>query len=489
MSLATDPLTDGDTSVAAVYRLTDSSGGIWRSSPYILPNCLYWQGPTYDSLIRIPTLRHLMAGTVAEIELYIGQVDLQLFAVYPNDPTVNFVDVHPGRVVELGRPYYGKVAWAVAAAGIGETLYTTGGALPNASPPIARCAYNWRNRAFVANGNTIWPSQEFSEGLGVAWNETTRINWEEGTGDILAIAHIDWNYLAVFKVDAIGIISGPGPDGNGHGNYIVQTLSTKAGCTNVKSIVNGADGCYYQDSQTGRLMLLAPTLQVQEAAPGAFDFSGYALTCGLHVEAARQMWWYASLNGGSGPMIVLDYKHRTQSCPCGSVYTWEAPFQVSAMEILHGVPTLLSRTGAEAAQVVGQVYDQDTAGTQTPILQSFITGDANPLGLQRQFDLDRVQVLGEYVSPHTLSVTVAVDFGAASSTTATCTMSAAPEQMMTRPDNCMRIQAARLTVQEGVVYTGTPPVPILGPGLKFVGFALVVADYGKISDLSTGRII
>lgn len=489
---ATDPILDGDTTIAVVYRLTDSDGRLWRSSPYILANCLYWNppaGPTWgtDQRVRIPTLRHLMAGTVAEIELYIGQVDLQLFKVYPNDPTVNWIDVFPCEIAASGTSSFGTIQAAVAVQGIGETLYTTGGALPNIPPPIARCAYNWRNRCFVANGNNIYPSQEFSDGLGVAWNDTTRIEWNDGTGDILAIAHIDWNYLAVFKVDAIGIISGPGPDGLGHGNYIVQTLSTKAGCANVKSIINGADGVYYQDAQTGRPMLLPPTLQVQEAAPGAFDLSGLTITCGLHVESARQMWWYAA--GAGAQIIVLDYKHRTQSCPAGSVYTWTAPFAVAAMEILHGVPTLMSTTGTEAYQVVGQFYDQGTAGTQSPIQQTWITGDSNPLELQRQFDLDRVQVLGEYVSPHTLSMFVEPDFGATSSTTATCTMTAAPGQMMTRPDRCMRIQAARLTVQEGVVYTGSPPVPTLGAGLKFVGFALVVADYGKVADVSMGRIV
>jgi hypothetical protein len=485
------PVTAGDTALAVVYRLTDSDGRIWRSSPYIVADSLDWEGST-DFRVRIPTLRHLMRGTVAEIELYIGQVDLQLFAVYPNDPTVFYKDVFPAEVAAVVTgTTFGTIKQARDVVGIGEALYTTGGALENAPPPIARCLYKWRNRVFAANENTIWPSQEFSTGLGIAWNEVTQIQWDDGTGDILAIAHIDWNYLAVLKRDRIGIISGPGPDGMGSGNYIVQSLSTAAGCTNVKSIVNGADGLYYQDAQTGRLMLLPPTLQVQEVAPGARDLfdAGAVITCALHVESALQVWFYAAATSTTaGQLIVLDYKHRTQSSPYGEVYTWTMLAPVAAMAILHGVPTLFFSDGSEAAQIIGQCYDLTENAVQSAILQSLITADINPIGLQRQFNLSRVQFLGEYQSQHSISLTVWPDF-AVTSVAGTQAMSAAPEQVMMRPAGCMRIQSARLGVSEVLATTGSPPAPVYGPGFKFVGFALEVQDCGKIATLSTGRFI
>ena len=487
------PITDGDTTIAVVYRLIDSDGRISRSSPYILANSLYWEyadAVGYDSRVRIPMLRHLMAGTVAEVELYIGQVDLQLFCVYPNDPTVNYLDVFPAETNPRGTRTFDTIDNAVTSVGPGEDLYTTGGALEAAAPPISRCAYQWRNRVFVANGTDVYPSQEFAPGLGVMWNEVTRFGWIEGTGDILAICHIDWNYLALFKKDAIGIVSGPGPDGMGSGNYIVQTLSTKAGCVNVNSIVNGADGVYFQDSQTGRLMLLNSGLQIQEAAPGAFDASSSPITCALHVEAQRQVWFFAA--GATNQIIVLDYKHRTQTSPCGSVYQWSVLggiVAVAGMAIVAGAPMLIFSDGTTAVQVPGQWQDIWYTSAGYAILQHYKTADHAPLGLQRQINLCRVQLLGEYLSAHGITMTVTPDYTGTPST-ATISLTAAPEQVSHRPANCMRIQAASVDIQENLAYTNaTPPVAIVGAGFKLVGFALEVQDYGKIANISTGRII
>jgi hypothetical protein len=490
----TTPITDGDASAAVVYRLTDADGRLWRSSPYLLANCLYWEYPpgestVYHSILRIPMLRHLMAGTVAEIEIYVGQVDLQLLSVYPNDPTVDYLDIYPGGGTG---GTWGKLKDAVAAAGVGETLYTTGGALENMPPPDARAVCVWRNRAFAANGTNVYPSQEFATGMGIAWNEITHIEWSEGTGDILGMCAIDWNYLALFKRDAVAIISGPGPDGMGSGNYVVQTLSTKAGCTNVRSLVNGADGCYYQDSQTGRLMLLAPTLQTSECAPGAFDLSAYQVSCAIHVEALRQVWFMIpGLPTYGSTVIVLDYKHRTQAAPFGTVYTWELTGlgNVVGAVIVHGVPVLLYSGGDTGEVTPGQAYDIDKASAKKTVLMSLRTGDMNPLGPQRQFNLSRVQFLGEYLDQHTLALITYPNF-ATSGTSVSATMTAAPEQVVTRPPGCMRIQAISLQVDEGYTSTtGQNPVPIYGLGFKFVGFALEIQDCGKVVSLNVGRVI
>lgn len=502
-------ITDGDTALAVVYRLTDSDGRLWRSSPYVLDDCLYWDEDALvpalaesNQRIRIPTLRHLMAGTVAEIELYIGNADLQVFQVYPNNPAVNYIDILPKEInggTWLGTPNALRtIQEAVAYVGVGEKLYTTGGALENGPPPIARCACQWNNRVFVANGNNVYPSQEFSEGLGVAWNSNLRSRWEVGTGDILAMASINNDLLALFKADSVGIISGPGPDGMGQGNFVVYTLNSEAGCVNIKSILSGPDGVYYQDAKTGRLMLLGPDLQPKECAPGAFDASASEISCCLHVENARQLWFYAK--SPTNRIIVIDYKHRTETSPFGSVYTWTTPnsWAVAGMAIIHSIPCLVLYDGSVSAQVVGQYGDTitypnpmpnqfDYITATLPIYMAMYSGDMNPIGLQRQFDLTTVQFLGEWVSNHTLQVQVYADFGATPSTH-TAAMTAGPEQLAMRPAYCMRIQAVRMHITETAATAGTPPATVIGAGFKFVGFALEVQDYGKIANLITTRI-
>ena len=495
-----DEITTGDASIAVVYRLMDNTGRIWRSSPYVLSGCLYWNSGSSpgssdyaaDHRVRIPTLRHLMAGTQAQIELYVGNVDLQLFQVYVNDPTVNYIDVFP-KQIQSGQQTgaFATIEEAVEYVGESTTLYTTGGALENGPPPIARCACTWNNRVFVANGNDVYPSQEFSEGLGVAWNSDLRSRWEDGTGEIVAMAPINADLLALFKRDAIGVISGPGPDGMGQGNFTVQMLNTEAGCTNVKSIVSGPDGVYYQDAQTGRLMVLTSSLQPEECAPGAFDYSTATITCALHVEKQRQLWLFArGASLSAHRLIVVDYKHRTEASPYGSVYTWWVPWDVAAMYNTLGGPVLVTDYGSTAAQVLGQNSDT-IAGDSTPasIAMDMVTGDMNPISLQRQFNLCRVQFLGEYAAAHSVQVSAIPDFGARTTSTHLLSMSAGPEQMCARPANCMRIQAVRLRVREVINMTGTPPAPVINSGFKFVGFALEIQDCGKIANLSTTRIV
>jgi hypothetical protein len=451
-------------------------------------------------VVRIPTLRHLMENTIAEIEFYFGQVDLQLYAVYPNDPTVPYLEVYPNATYPgiSNTGLQKTLREQVATYGPGEALYTTGGALENANPPIARCAAVWRNRAFVCNGNTICPSQEFADGLGIQWNEVTYIQWTDGTGDILACAPTDWNYLVFFKKDAVGVINGPGPDGAGNGNYIVQTLATKVGCSNVKSIVTAADGVYFQDSQTGRLMCLTTSLGAPtECAPGVFNLLDTAsnsptgaypspITCALHVEKDRQVWFF--VGGHVKSLVVLDYKHRTERCPAGSVYTWPLSASVGAMCISQGFPMLVMKDGSMAFQSPGIWVDQlnPATGQGDQITMHVKSADHSPLGLQRQFDLSRVAFIGEFLTPHGLTLIVNPDFGIAGIPTS-ITISGPPEQVILRPARCMRIQAVSFDVQETITLD-TENNPIVGPGFKFVGFALEVQDYGKIAMLSTGRL-
>jgi hypothetical protein len=117
-----------------------------------------------------------------------------------------------------------------------------------------------------------------------------------------------------------------------------------------------------------------------------------------------------------------------------------------------------------------------------------ISADMNPIGLQRQFNLSRLQFLGEWVSNHSLQLQVFADFGSTPSTH-TVAMTAGPEQLTARPAYCMRAQAVRMRITEVAATAGTPPATVIGAGFKFVGFALEVQDCGKIANLITSRII
>jgi hypothetical protein len=151
--------------------------------------------------------------------------------------------------------------------------------------------------------------------------------------------------------------------------------------------------------------------------------------------------------------------------------------------IVHNIPTLIFTDGSVAEQTAAQCYDQTVSSVEHAILQSMQTSDINPLGLQRQFNLSRIQFLGEFQDQSTITLTTYPDFSGFGSTSGPVNLTTGPAQFVTRPPNAMRIQSIRFQVDEGVYAS------IYGRGFKFIGFALEVQDCGKIASLSVGRVI
>lgn len=485
------PIENGDTAVSVIYHIMDAEGSLWKSAPALVLNAVRLDGAPTGTLnasgmwLRIPTMRHLLEGTTAEIEIYIQRdgADLQLFRTIGNDPTVDYIDF----CVQAPLDWDGSSALTMrtleavlAEAGPGELDYTTGDALANDPPPQCSAITVWRNRAFACRGNSVYPSQEFRAGFGIQWSYVTRFEWNDGTGDIVGMCPIDWNYLALFKQDAIGIVSGAGPDGNGRGNYIVQTLQTRMGCYDPASLVNGADGCYFQDFATKRVAALTPQLNPQECLLGWFNEENATVTSAMQVESRRQVWFSTD----DKQIIVLDYKHKTQASPFGQVFTWDLAslgVSVVSMAIVSGLPTVLFSDGTTGIYYEAQPCDQNKTGTLFPILMKARTGALQPGNLQGMFDVSRLQFLGEYLSKHGLKLTTYPSY-ATSGTSVQTTISAAPEQVVTRPPNCQRIQSLEVEFEETYIDT-------YGKGFEFVGFALEIQSRGKLQLLSTGRII
>lgn len=482
------PITTGDTSAAIVYRITDVDGTLWRSAPKILVNAMRADGIESGTSVnasgqwfRVPTLRHLLPGTDAQIEIYLGDVDLNLFRVIANDPTVDYIDICPQNYYVSGG-IMPSLTSAIEQAGIGEILYTTGDALANDPPPQMRCLTVWRNRVIGCNGNTIYPSQEFADGIGCQWSYVLNVQWLEGSGDIIAICPIDWNYCAVFKRDAIGILSGQGPDGTGHGGYIIQTLATKAGTNNPKSVVNGADGAYFQDYSTGRMMVVAPNAAVNECCKGWFNEESATITAAIQVESRRQIWFATS----SKHIIVLDYKHRTDASPFGQVYDWDLTGfsdEITGFSVVGGVVTSVFADGTLASYT--DTYSKDTTkgAVDVAILMTIETGELQPFGLAGEGDICSVQTLGEFLATHGLTMTTYPQFST-SGTAVSISVTAAPQQVGTRPPNCQRIQSMRVKIQE----TQSTPTTY-NKAFKFVGLAMMVQPRGKVQTLGTGRIV
>lgn len=347
-------------------------------------------------ILRIPTLRHTCGPTYIEIYMSDDQdssnhdtkgPDLYLAATATNDPTADSVDVtvYPNTFL----------------AGRGELLDTTNltERLPNTSVPPARLATIWRNRLFLAGTSEgdIPYSQEKRDGHGYEFNAGgLTVSWPDGTGPVTAICALSFDALAVFRRDAIGLVTGAGPDPAGNNNYQVQTISTQKGTTIPAAVALGPAGLYFFNAADNRPNLLTPAGQIVDISQGFESYRSQSIVCGLHDEAQGCMRWYCA----SGKQLKLDYRH-----PLADQATGPLAYQATGQWIEDSNSNLPAAVGAavisgaavmlEAGSVsVARTWQAGTsfADDGTAVLVDLTTGKMAPPGLLNEFDLDEFQL-------------------------------------------------------------------------------------------------
>ena len=370
---------DGPTAVAALYSYQDTDGTLYRSSPIVSTGTV-----NNGASISVPTLRHGPNIAHARIEFYAssGGGQLQFQTSVANDPTA---DTH---------------SWTETHVTGGETLYTAGGGLSAAPLPPCQTVGYWRNRVFAASGNVLWFSQELEPGAGPRFNEILRATWSEINGQITAICPIDWNYCAIFTNNSISVIGGMGPDGLGKGNYQLQTLSANVGCSNPQSVVNAPAGCFFQETGTGRIHVITPSLQVFEAAPGAREYSTYTITSACWVQADKHIRF-----GYAGGCFVVDAGNPTEGSPFGQSYRWDVNGLTFSGQCVDTTgPVTISSTGKlyrqSSAKNAFWRDDYDASSATKSYIMQISTGRMHPAGAIGDVIISRVQVTG---TKHALS--------------------------------------------------------------------------------------
>ena len=479
------------TALAAVYRITDRSGNITRSAPVIVTGS-FGAGDTVEVPIPshrihngVPPTTPSLSGDPPtnriEIEVYAGSTELSL------QGTVLFDALQPGGTATMNLPTPIKSGT--------EILYTTGGALSNGPAPPSRAVAQWDRRVFFASGTRVQYSQELATGFGPALNEgVLAFEWKDGTGDILGMMPVSSDYLALFKINAIAVIQAGGPDGRGQGNYVPRTISTRKGVntSNLGSLVTGPQGCYFNDSQGGRLCCVTTALEVVEAARGGYD-SATEVNClaAIHAEPYRQMWFLLENSG----ILAVNYQYPKEGAAFGEVYTWGGQALVGSANDWQGDPlaACLDSSGPVILDAFGLVrrpdatvgHDEgpttDVGGTfNLPILMT-LQGYLQPANLQGEFDVSALQVLATYVSNCTVLMYARGDLNTPTGNR-TKAVTGDPVQLVHRPANCARIQ--RLFFEIDIV-TSTA----LGRDVKWEGFALEYQPLGRMKQLNTTQVI
>jgi hypothetical protein len=373
----------------------------------------------------------------------------------------------------------------------GETLYTTGNALSQTWPVSCQSMGTWNNRLFFAQKNRIWVSKELEPGFGPLFNEVQTSIWNEERNDITAIAPVDWNYLGIASADQVAVISGPGPDGVGNGNYVIKTLPSYTGVAAGGIALQGSQGMYYQNKGTGRIMCLHPSLQVMEAAGGAYDYASYSFSAAAWYESENLMVFFAP---ASGAAIAIDYQHPQDVAPFGQVYLWTfaAGFvPATACRDDSGL-LVVSSQGDVYRTTTNQWVDDNNSGTTTDTYQMKLTSAELQLGdLQGSFNLDKAQTLLTMRGVSGVSIGVYPGYASPTASDSRTSMASidlpAPinsgdtESVMTRPPNCMRIQSFRVVILEKAGVTTQ--------SFEFEGVAVECHVTGRLLRPSEGRVI
>lgn len=454
------------TIVAACFAFYDGSGVVWRSAPKIVSTTV-----GHGAVLTIPHPT-ISGNATVYAEWYIGtsgQALLQTAAPYNGtDRTMQFTTPTTATMV------------------IGEPLYTTGNALANTWPVACQAVGTWNNRLFLAQKNRVWFSRELEPGLGPLFNEVLATQWNEEQNEITALAAVDWNYFALLSEGQTAVISGPGPDGIGNGNYVVKTIPSYTGVAAGGAAIQGAQGCYYQNKQTGRLMCLTPDLKCAECAGGAYDYASYLITTATWYEAENLLVFWAP---ASNAAIVIDYQHPQETAPFGQVYLWTFAAALAPAVTCrddYGL-LLINSTGHVYRTSTSQWVDDNASGTDTYRMK-LTTAELQLADIQGSFSVERVQTLFTMRSASGVSIDVYPGFMASPTPDSTAAVDLAapavagnPDSVLTRPPNCARIESFRIVVLE--------KAGITGQSFEFEGFGIDYTAQGGLWRPAETRII
>jgi hypothetical protein len=374
---------------SAIYVWVDNQGNVIRSSPseafsYTLA------GPSTSVDVRVPTLR-LSYKTNVLIKLYRwsqGEQVFHLVATTNNTTASKFVTINDT---------------SADSAIIGnEILYTDTGLLPNEPGPACSAITLFDNRLWVVDSeepDLIWYSKIVVPGTTVEMTAFQTIyvsptqSAQGTTGSVTALAPMD-DKLIIFKEDAIYYLNGTGPDATGANNQYSEPIfiTSTVGCRYPKSIVFIPNGLMFQSDKG--IWLLGRDLSTSYIGAPVEQYTQDSTTItSLNIPNTNQVRFVLD----SGITIMYDYFFQQW----GS-FTGIGSIAAALYQQLH---TYFDQ--------YGRLYKENPASYkdgENPVLIKFKTSWfalSGILGFQRAYFLF---FLGEYLSPHKLTINVAYDF-------------------------------------------------------------------------------
>jgi hypothetical protein len=394
---------DGSTNTNAyyyqvTYEWTDNQGNAFRSAPSIpIPVTTTGSGTSGSITINLPTLRLTMkVANPVKAVIYrwsVGQQEYyqttSITAPLLNSTTTDqlqFVDTNADATI-LGN----------------NLIYTTGGVVEDIAPPASNILALFDTRLWLVDAedpNLLWFSKQIIEATPVEMSDLFTIyvppitSTETSTGPITALSPMD-DKLVIFKENSCFYLNGNGPDNTGANNQYSQAtfITTAVGCPNDRSIVLMPSGLMFQSNRKG-IWLLDRGLGTEYIGAPVEQFTQNAnVTSAVDVPESNQVRFTLD----SGIVLMYDYYYQQ----------WGT---------FVGIPAISSCIYNQYHTIInaeGQVY-QENPGTyldgSNPVLMMFQTGPLRLGDLQNYQRSYFFYILGTYISPHKLQISISYDY-------------------------------------------------------------------------------
>lgn len=386
-----------------VYEWTDAQGNIHRSAPS-LPFSITLAGPDNTITLDIPTLRLTYKANV-RLVVYRWSVALQNFIQVSsiqspllNDPSVDsvqYVDLQSDADI-LGN----------------SLIYTTGGVVENIAYPAASSLAAYKNRLMVLsseNRDLIYYSKQVFQNTPVEPSDLFSIyvspttGSQGSTGVCTVLTAMDDKFI-IFKDDAIFYLVGDGPNDLGADNSFSEPtfISATVGCDNQRSLALIPQGLMFQSDKG--IWLLGRGLDTVYIGAPVGDSGISPATSSQVIPNTNQVRMCLE----DGKALMYDYFFDR----------WGSFKNINALSstIYEQLHTTLTSSGAVRQETPGVYLDGST-----PVVMDFETSWINVAGLQGLERVKELYIIGQYKSPHKLSVLISYDYESSPSQGATIT--------------------------------------------------------------------
>lgn len=397
------------------YEWTDANNQVHRGQPSI-PLTIQISTNNSCAILQIPTLRITdKVSPRSNVSIAVFRTILQsgvesdTFYKVTNDsnPIINDITVDLITFTDLMRDDQIQA---------NEPLYTSE-QLFNQAPPANSLISSYQTRIFLSgmeDPNIIWTSQDRFD---LSNYNTIPIEFSpllvEGVdptgGPITAIHSLD-QAMIIFKEDAIFYFNGDGPNANGTTGSFSNAIPIPSnnGCINQNSIISipanqfNDGGLMYQSSKG--IYLVDRSYNVQYIGANVEKYNNYHITSVEIIDDEQEVVFITL----EGICLVYNYHHNRWT-------TWSYLPAVDSC-IYQGKLTLIQSDGTVLIQKDNYYYDY-TSNTRAnggnnykPIIRTIQIPWLAFAGLQGYQSINNVIVIGHYLSPHIINMSVMYNY-------------------------------------------------------------------------------